>query len=296
MNRVLKLRPIAAAVVLATTAITASGQAFAAEEFDELKVLIEMNATDGDVGFHALLDAEAWDWVRMRDPDGKKIFNAKPSNALKDQGLTENFFESAEPLCDEEDAAEEEEEAVSLAEFLVRFPEGFYEFLGRTQEGDRLRGFAELTYDIPAAPDIDMIDEMAFEFDPEDSAATPVILMWEPGEDLGEACHDQNLVDMGIISDPAEVEIIGWEAVLEPEDDEAVDPERKVTVQLRGDQDSMTASPEYLESLWDDAAEDGALFVKFEIGAIEESGNQVFSEGVFCLYEDAEEDCVFEDD
>lgn len=296
MNTILSKKPIALAVVLATAALAGAAPAFAAEEFDEFKVLIEINATDGDAGFHALLDGGPWDFVRMRDPDGKKIFNAKPSNALKDQGLTENFFESAEPLCDEEDAAEEGEDAVTLAEFLERFPEGEYKLAGRDQEGERLLGEAELTFDLPAAPDIEMTEEMAFEFDPENPDLTPIVVMWEPGDDLGEKCHDQDLIDTGVISDPAEVEVIGWETVIEPEDDESIDPQRIVAVQLRADQNSFTIPPEYLASLWDDVAEDGALLVKFEVGAIEESHNQTFSEGVFCLYDESADDCSFEDE
>ena len=63
---------------------------------------------------------------------------------------------------------------------------------------------------------------------------------------------------------------------------------------MREDQTSLMVPSEYLVSLWDDLSEDGVLFVKSEVGAIEASGNQTFSEFEFCLYSDAEEDCVFE--
>lgn len=279
----------AASVSLAVMASLAP--AMAQEEFSEALVLVEINATDGDVGFHALLDGDPWRWARIDDPDGRRLFSAKAKGPLRDQGLTENFFESAEPVCLPEDAEEDDEPVVTLAEFLARFPEGEYDFRGRTLDGEALRSTAELTYDLPAAPDIDLTDEVAFPFDPMMPELTPVILMWEPGDDLGEKCHDQALVDMGLISDPAGVEVVLWEAVLEPADDEVLDPERKVAVQLRGDQDSFTVPPEYLASLWDDAAEDGVLWVKFEVGAREASGNQTFSEGEFCLYAEDEEDC-----
>ena len=72
---------------------------WAQEEFDETKIFIEMNATDGDAGLHALLDAEAWVSVSIDDPDGERIFLEDVKGNLMEQGLTENFFESAEPLC-----------------------------------------------------------------------------------------------------------------------------------------------------------------------------------------------------
>lgn len=298
MNRLWKLRPVASVLLISVSAMLGATPAIAGEEFDETEVIIEINATDGDVGFHVLLDAPAWRVVRIFDPEGTRIFTEKlvAGERLEEQGLTENFFESAEPVCDEDDVEEEGERVVSLEDFVMRFPAGEYTFKGKTIDGGQLKSTAELTYDLPAAPDIELTEEMAFEFDPEAPGDTPIIMMWEPGDDLGDACHDQDLVDDGLISDPADVEVVNWEIVLEPADDEVVDPERKVAVQLRGDQDTMTVPPEYLESLWDDASEDGVLFVKFEIGSIEESGNRTFSEGEFCLYEDAEEDCVFEDD
>ncbi len=298
MNRILKMRPIASALLVATTSLAGTAPVLAGQEFDEAEVIVEINASDGDVGFHVLLDAPAWSVTRIIDPDGEKIFQVKaaPGSRLEEQGLTENFFESAEPVCSEEDVEEEGDRVVTLEDFVMRFPAGEYTFKGKTIDGLQLKSVAELTYDLPAAPDIELTEEMAFEFDPAAPADTPIMLMWEPGEDLGEGCHDDDLVTGGYISDPAEVEVVNWEIALEPADDEAVDPERTVTVQLRGDQDTLTVPPEYLASLWDDASEDGVLFVKFEIGAIEESGNRTFSEGEFCLYEDAEDDCVFEDD
>lgn len=285
-------RALAAACSLCLAVI--AGPALAEGEFSETKVLIEINATDGDAGFHALLDADAWKWAKITDPNGEKIFQEKPHGPLRDQGLTENFFESAEPVCDPDDA-EDGEPFVTLAEFIARFSAGTYMFRGKTLDGERLTGEAELTYDLPAAPDIELTEEVAFEFDPMMPETTPVVVMWEPGDDLGEKCHDQDLIDMDIISDPADVDVVGYEVVIEPADDEGIDPNRKVAVQLRGDQDSLTVPPEYLASLWDDLAEDGFLWVKFEIGAIEESHNQTFSEGEFCLYDSDEADCAVEE-
>ncbi len=272
-----------------------AGPVMAEGDFGETKALIEINATDGDVGFHALLDADGWKWAKITDPNGVKIFQEKPHGPLREQGLTENFFESAEPVCDPDDVEDPDEPVVSLAEFIARFPAGTYQYRAKTLDSELLKDTAELTYDLPAAPDIELSEEAAFEFDSAMPESTPVILMWEPGDDLGDKCHDQDLIDMGMISDPADVEVVGYEIVVEPADDEALVPNRKFTAQLRGDQDTLTISPEYLATVWDQMAEDGVLWVKFEIGAIEESHNQTFSEGEFCLYENDEADCVVEE-
>lgn len=242
---------------------------WAQEEFDETKVFIEMNATDGDAGLHALLDAEAWKEVRIDDPDGKKVFQEQAKGNLLEQGLTENFFESAEPLCvpDPEDL---EAEVVPLSEFLERFPSGDYVFTGKIHPGGKLKGTATLTYNIPAAPDISMFDGT------EDVDPANAVITWAAGMDLGEKCQDDDLVTEGIITDPALVDVVGWEVVVEPEDEEAIDPFRVFSVQLPPGQTSVTVSPEYLN-----AFPAGTEF-KFEVGAIEASDNQTFSEGSFC--------------
>jgi len=243
---------------------------WAQEEFDETKIFIEMNATDGDAGLHALLDAEAWVWASIFGVDGRRIFMEDAQNNLQEQGLTENFFESAEPLCapDEDDP---EEEVVSLSEFLERFPPGEYRFKAVTIEGDKLEDTATLTFNLPAAPDISMFDGT------EDVDPANALMTWAAGMDLGEKCHDDDLVTDGIITDPALVNIVGWEVVVEPEDEEAFDPFRVFSVQLPSEMTSVTISPEYLNSF-----PAGTEF-KFEVGAIEASGNQTFSEGGFSL-------------
>jgi hypothetical protein len=71
------------------------------------------------------------------------------------------------------------------------------------------------------------------------------------------------------------VNIVGWEVVVEPADEEAIDPFRVFSVQLPPELTSVTVSPEYLNSF-----PAGTEF-KFEVGAIEASGNQTFSEGGF---------------
>ena len=253
----------------------ASAAAWAQEEFDETKVLIEINATDGDVGFHAKFDAGAWRWVMMYDPEGEKIFREKADGLLATQGLTENFFESAEPLC-LPDPEEPDELVVTLAEFLDRFPAGDYELYGKTNEGESMIGSAELTWNIPAAPDIGATDEAEF------GSAEDVVIEWEAGDDLGGKCDDPDLVLDGIIPDPGDVDLAGWEVVVEPDCDMEFEPERVFSVQLPPDQTEVTVPEEFLESYLDEDCEE----FKFEVGAIEESGNQTFSEGGFEIDEE----------
>jgi len=70
-------------------------------DLDECRVLIEINASDGDIGFHVLFDAEGWTMATISDPSYMPIFEESASNSLEHQTLTENFFESAEPVCEE---------------------------------------------------------------------------------------------------------------------------------------------------------------------------------------------------
>jgi hypothetical protein len=268
--------PVSTVLVVIAGCAMAAGSApgLAQELFDETKVLVEINATDGDIGFHALLDADAWHHVRIDDPGGKRIFQEKAKRNLADQGLTENFFESDEPLCDPALAEEEDDVVVTLAEFQERFPAGFYIFTGKSNDGETLTDTALLTYNLPAAPDID-------DFDGTGNVQTAdAIIAWAPGDDLGECPFE------GAVPDPGSVVEIGWEVVVEPADEDAVSPLRVFSAQLPASQTSVTVPPEFLDTY----VAQGITIFKFEVGAIEESGNQTFSEGFFCTTECPAED------
>jgi hypothetical protein len=98
--------------------------------FDDVEFFIEVNSTDGDAGVQLFLDGEQWRNLMMFNPDGDKLLDVGAQESLNTQGLTEFFFESAEPSFEE----------VSLEEFLARFPEGEYTFIGETIDGDTLEG------------------------------------------------------------------------------------------------------------------------------------------------------------
>src|SRR6185295_18714043 len=75
--------------------------------FEDSRMIIEYNSTDQDVGMQIFLDGEEWRSVKVTDPLGRTVLDITSSNGLKQQGLGELFFESAEPPLSE----------VSLAEF-----------------------------------------------------------------------------------------------------------------------------------------------------------------------------------
>jgi hypothetical protein len=235
-----------------------------AVKLDEAFLRIEINATDGDVGLHGKFDGDRWKNTEITSPAGQEIYKVEAGGALRKQGLTENFFESAEPTCEEQ----------PLRAFLQRFPQGTYKFKGQTADGKNLKGAAELSHALPAAPDISAFDGSMF------APGDPVVIAWAPGTDLGN-CHDQSLVDDGIIPDPAGVPVDSWEVVVEPDEAqrEALGlPLRVFSVQLAFGQQTVTVSPEYLQSY----VAAGITVFKFEVGA-KAGENQTFSEGGFTI-------------
>ena len=130
------------AATAALLLIVPAGRADAGEEipFDEASVFFELNDTDGDLGIHALIDGDAWKKLSIRDPRGRRSLEIRVMSRLRQQGLTELFFESAEPPFDE----------LPPAQFFGRFPEGEYEIEGVTLEGDELSSTAEVSHLLPA--------------------------------------------------------------------------------------------------------------------------------------------------
>lgn len=111
-------------------------------EFDEAQIYLELNDTDGDLGIHGLIDGDAWKNLEIEGPDGRVLLNAWVRGALREQGMTEFFFESDEPSFDE----------LSPEEFFERFPEGSYDIEGVTLDGEELDGEIELSHVLAAPP------------------------------------------------------------------------------------------------------------------------------------------------
>jgi hypothetical protein len=244
-------------------------------DLDECKVLVEINATDGDIGFHFLMDADDLVRAKLVDPNGKKIFDEQVRGAFRKQRLTETFAESAEPLCWNDPGADPDDEIVSLKEFVERWAAGTYVFTGRTADGDTLTGQTALTYLLPAAP-------TAIAFD----VATGVI-SWAAGNDLGRCASAEKLdrlVKRGVLPvHPRDVPLAAWEIVLEPDVDTG-NPlgQLKFTIRVPAGiaPRSVTVPAEYLAALPPDTP------VKIEVGAIGTGDNATFSEvDGFCVNE-----------
>ena len=52
-------------------------------ELDECRVLIEINASDGDIGFHVLFDAEGWTQATISDPKAHRELLRKCGTRLR---------------------------------------------------------------------------------------------------------------------------------------------------------------------------------------------------------------------
>ena len=127
--------------LLLLSAATLGAPSYAAK-LDEAAIFIEINDTDGDAGIQIFLDGEGWDTMQLRAPNGNVLFSLMAENSVGIQGLTELFFESAEPSFDEQ----------PLDEFLDLFPPGRYSMRGTTTEGEVITGAARLSHKLPEGP------------------------------------------------------------------------------------------------------------------------------------------------
>ncbi|WP_109508530.1 hypothetical protein [Nocardioides speluncae] len=152
--------------------------------FTKSKLLFELNATARDMGVQALLDAEGWETAQIYSPDGKLLLRVRADGSIGKIGVTELFFESAEPSLDD----------LPKAKLFKMFPEGRYAIVGRTPEGRMIVGAAELTHDIPAAAAVVKPREGALV----DRRNT--VIDWKP------------------VTRPAGIDIVGYQVIVERED------------------------------------------------------------------------------
>ncbi len=267
------LRVAAGAALVFGTGTTAVKATEPCGDFGECKALIEINSTDGDIGFHFLMDGDDLNSGRMRDPNGAKVLEVQAKGPLREQKLTEMFAESAEPLCWADPDADPDEEIVTLEEFLARWAAGTYAFSGMGDGGEKSIGETELTHAIPAAP-----ASVAFDGS---------VITWTAGDDLGKCASFAELSDLvaagALPVHPENVTVAAWEIVLEP-DVEDGDPTGNLEFNVRVSGDiqtkAVTVPADYLASLPDDTP------VKIEVGAIGVHDNATFTEVVgFCVNE-----------
>jgi hypothetical protein len=136
--------------------------------FEQVRLIIEFNSTDEDIGVQFFLDVDSWKTVKVLNPRGQKIFDAAASaNLLRQGGGTELFLESSEPTLDE----------LSIEEFFELFPQGTYRFTGRTPDGEKLVGAAQFTHNIPAGPEI-VMPQLPANDECAENVPMPVVIAW----------------------------------------------------------------------------------------------------------------------
>jgi len=124
------------------------------QEFEELHMTLEQNATDGDteVVFFAKTETDGLRRLQIVAPTGRRV--AGFDGDKRGIGLREFVLESAEPP--------------ELDLVLGSFPEGTYAFLGRTVGGDCIEGEADLSHSLapatalltPAADEVVELDDL----------------------------------------------------------------------------------------------------------------------------------------
>lgn len=208
----------------------------------EAKLNIEHNATDEDTGFQGAIDSEGWKRLDIIGPDGISL-TIEAQGKLRSLGLTELFFETVEPKNAD----------VPIADMLAMLPEGDYTIEGVTLDGTRTAGTALLTHDIPAGPVL---------LSPAEGAtvlAANLVMSWSP---VTQTITGEN------------VTIISYQLIVEK--DEPPHPhaigKRGMSIYLPPSVTSLTIPNEFLEP--------GTPY-KWEVLAIEESGNQTLSSGEF---------------
>ena len=311
-----KKTSLAAAIGLGVVALAPA--TFATEpcgDLGECKALVEINSSDGDVGFHFLMDGNEFIRASIYDPREKRIFRYLTRRDLRRQTLTEVFAESAEPLCwfDPDADPEDLEDVVTLKEFLRRWDAGTYQFVGIDDDWELSFGETQLTFALPAAPiDIEYEEE---EFTDDDGDIETIAeISWERGNDLGNCAEvpdaedgdDPNVPNLSDVmhlldGDPKNVPVAVWEVVVEVDVDED-DPRSalglKHVTRIPGDAElEVELPPDYLETLAANTP------VKIEIGAIGFDDNATFTEiDEICINEsdddpnDGLDGCGFETD
>ena len=243
------LKASAAIIVAAAAAyVMASPMALAAGEgkLKQAKVIIEHNATDNDTGFQAFVDADGWERLEIIGPKGLvAVFQGR--DAVGELGMTELFMESHEP----------ENVKMPIAELLAKMPAGDYEFRGAASklggQSGVMTGKALLTHKIPAG-----------------------VALIEPAEDAIVPLADLKMrwQGNGKALDGSDIQLISYQLIVEKVEEPHPNMigKRGLSMHLPASVTEMTVPAAVLEA--------GAEY-KWEVLAIEESGNQTLTEGSF---------------
>lgn len=238
--------------------------------FAEAHLFFELNNTDGDLGIHALIDGEPWKRLRIEDATERSMLNVNIHGRLRRQGLTEFFFESAEPTFDD----------LPPDTFFNRFPPGSYEIEGITLDGIEMESETNITHAMPAPPNPTVNGTaVAMQCDDEEpgfdapTVAGDVVIAWDPVT----LTHPS----LGNPQSSPDISIHNYQVVVEVEFD--LDNGDEFTsifsVILPPDVTEMTIPGEFLEQ---------SDSFKYEVLAREDSWNQTAIESCFLLEEDGE--------
>lgn len=227
--------------------LAAAGPAAQAKEtvaLEAARIFIEYNSTDNDLGFHVFLDGEDWKTLKIVNPNGRVIFDVQGRGPYRRLGLSELLFEGAEPTLSD----------FPLDELLALFPEGDYEFEGRTVEGQVIEGEATFTHAVPAGPDVSDSDDTV-------GPGNALTIRWDPVTEKATDPAGGTFPDVPIVVTAYQVIVAETFQVTLP----ATDPPAPMSVKV---------PPEFVASL--EPGEHG-----FEVLAIEASGNQTITAGSF---------------
>ncbi len=241
-----------AAIIFAATAahVMSSPMALAQSEGEgklkQAKVIIEHNATDNDTGFQAFVDADGWEKLEIIGPKGL-VAEFQGRDAVGELGMTELFFESHEP----------ENAKMPIAELLAKMPAGDYEFRGAASklggQSGLMLGKAVLTHKIPAGVAL---------IAPAPDSTVPVADLAMKWSGTGKAL------------DGSDIKLVSYQLIVEKSEDPHPNMigKRGLSMYLPASVTEMTVPAAVLEP--------GTPY-KWEVLAIEESGNQTLTEGTF---------------
>lgn len=209
MQRQLAIAGVALAALVPVAACAAKPKV---APFDDARLKIEYNSTDGDAGLQFFVDAEGWRHVTVTNPQGHKVIDVDAAKVIRNFGLSELFSESSEPPFDE----------LPFAEFKKLFPEGVYTFRGQDIDGQQLKSTFTLTHAVPDGPTITS---------PADGATLPangVTIEWQP------------------VTTPAGIDVVAYEVLVVADDSGLGTAERTVDVTLPPTTTHMAVPREFL--------------------------------------------------
>jgi hypothetical protein len=245
------LKALTAVTFAATAAFVMCSPYALAQEADgsklkQAKVIIEHNATDNDTGFQAFVDADGWEKLEIIGPKGLvAVFQGR--DAVGELGMTELFFESHEP----------ENVKMPIAELLAKMPAGDYEFRAAASklggQSGMMLGKAVLTHKIPAGV----------------ALIAPALDSTVPVADLS-----MKWSGTGKALDGSDIKLVSYQLIVEKSEDPHPNMigKRGLSMYLPASVTEMTVPAAMLEP--------GTPY-KWEVLAIEESGNQTLTEGTF---------------